>query len=310
MTWKSKIDDIATDRRSGATSIATRTAEALRLMFETETFSSQEKLVETLQDVAYRLVSGQPEMASVTGLLNEIFFATTGAPDLSVAREAVIKTAETFIDHIQETREKVVQKARGLIPGDVTVLTHTRSSTVTLALTQAARSKRQIKVYCQESRPLCEGRDMAGDLAEAGIEVMFTVDAAAYRNILKCELVLMGADSLTEQGVLNKIGTASIAVSAQSLGVPVYILAETAKIWPAKFGSPLVNRHPPEQVWNDSPHNIEIVNHYFDLTPWQAIAGIVTEHGLLTPDEICTISRERPINQYLQTIIAEVRSSI
>ncbi|MBN1283831.1 MAG: translation initiation factor eIF-2B [Anaerolineae bacterium] len=310
MTWKIQIEAVATDRRSGATQITMRTAEALHAMCKAEAFASREALLETLREVAYRLVSGQPEMASVTGLVNEVFVAAAGAPDLENVREAVIKTAQTYIDHVNRSRNEVMHKARGLIPDHVAVLTHSRSSTVAMALILAAQAGRRVKVFCHESRPLYEGRDMATELAQAGLEVVFTIDAAAFSNLQRCEMVLLGADSLTEQGVINKVGTAAIAVSAKSLGVPVYVLAETAKIWPARFGSPLISRHPAKQVWENVPESVKIINEYFDLTPWLAVSGVLTEHGLLTPDEICTISREKPINQQLQTIVAEVRSTL
>jgi translation initiation factor 2B subunit (eIF-2B alpha/beta/delta family) len=310
MTWQDQIDGIAGDNLSGAAEVASNTARALGVMCEEEPFDSRETLFEVVQSVARRLIASQAGMAPLVTLLNRVFFAATSAVEAETALQALIDAAYSFITETEEARRQVVRKATPLIPAGVTALTHTHSATVAMTLIQAAQSGRNPRVICLEARPLCEGRHIALELAEAGLEVVFAVDAAAYAKLLKCDLVLLGADSLTDKGVISKIGTAGITLCAQTLGVPVYVLADTSKIWPAGLGSPPISLHSPDEVWEDAPENIRVDNHYFDLAPWRGIAGVATERGLLTPEELCTISREKPVHRHLRTIIAEVRSTI
>ncbi len=308
MSWKTQLDTIAADKFSGATDLTSHTARALCAMCETEKFASSNALHQTFQDVVHHLIAHHPEVAPLMGLLNTIFFVVTGTPDLPTALEDVCKAARTFVTEMGVARREVVNKSRGLLPADVTVLTHARSSTVAALLTAAIQSGRHLKVFCHESRPLHEGRAMATELSAAGIEVVFSVDATAYTNLHECELVLLGANSLTEQGLFNTIGTASIAVSAQTLGIPVYVLTDTTKVWPTRLGSVLVKQYPTTEIWLNAPADIQVSNIYYDMTPWQSIAGIITERGLLTPDEVRLISREKTVHRHLQTIVADVRS--
>jgi translation initiation factor 2B subunit (eIF-2B alpha/beta/delta family) len=310
MTWETQIEAIAADRESSASHIAVSAAHAICEICETAEPASKDDFVELIQKTAHRLVAGQPEMASMLGLLNQTLFAATGAPELETALLSVTRAATTFADHMKNALREVVRRAKGLLPAEVRVLTHTNSGTVASTLIGAVKAGRKIKVYCHESRPRYEGKAMAARLVDAGIDVVLTVDGAAYANLRTCELVLLGADTLTEQGVINKVGSAVIAVCAQSLGLPVYILTDTTKIWPGDLGSPPLSQHPPEEVWPDAPAGVDVNNFYFDLTPWQAISGVVTERGLLTPNEIRAIGREQNTHRFLQTIVASVRGTL
>ena len=309
MTWQDQIDAIVADNLSGATEVASSTARAISAICQEEPLDSLDTLLTVLQSVARRLTSTQASMAPLVTLLNRVFFAATSAPDTDSALEAVIETANGFLLEVEEARREVVRKATSLIPAGVTILTHTYSTTVANAIVQAAQLGRRPKVICLEARPLCEGHRMAIELAEAGLEVTLAIDAAIYEKLSTCELVLVGADSLTDRGVVSKIGTAAIAVCAQTLSVPVYVLSDMTKIWPAGLGSPPISDHTGAEVWDDAPENVRVSNAYFDLAPWRAISGVVTERGLLTPEELRAIGRQKPIHRHLQTIIAEVRSA-
>ena len=306
MTWQSIIDDIVTDNLSGATAIAFNAARAIGAMCREEPFESQESLLDVMRSMAGRLVTNQAGMAPLVTLLNRVFFAASGAPDTVTALEASVDAAEAFVAEVEEARRESVRRATNLIPNRITILTHTYSSTVAMLLTQAAQAGRGTRVICLEARPMCEGQRMAVELAEAGLDVTLTIDAAAHDMLRACDLVVVGADNLNETGAMSKIGTAGIAVSAKSLGVPIYVVADSTKIWPASLGAPPISDHSAAEVWEDAPATVRVLNRYFDTTPWQAVSGVVTEQGLLTPDEVCTASRQKPVHRYLQTIVAEV----
>ncbi|MCZ7546347.1 MAG: hypothetical protein M5R40_23740 [Anaerolineae bacterium] len=200
MTWQDQIDSIMADNLSGATEIVNNTARALSTMCAEEPFDSQDTLLEVIQSVARRLMTTQASMAPLTNLLNRVFFAVTSAPETETALEAVIETTQAFTVELEEARREVVRKATSLIPAGVTLLTHTYSSTVATALIQAGQLGRNPHVICLEARPLLEGQRLAIELAETGIDVTFAIDAAMYDRLLNCELVLVGADSLTDKG--------------------------------------------------------------------------------------------------------------
>jgi len=92
-------------------------------------------------------------------------------------------------------------------------------------------------------------------------------------------------------GVVNKVGTYPLALAAGAAGVPLYVLCETRKIAAPEYPLTLEEMDPAELL----PRPILGVtarNPYFDLTPARLVTGIVSERGLLSPDEIKAIATE------------------
>ena len=81
--------------------------------------------------------------------------------------------------------------------------THTHTHTHTHTSTRAAGAK--FKAIVCDSRPLCEGVQLANSLAEAGVEVTLITDAQAGVWVGRADLVLFGADALTEDAAVNKV---------------------------------------------------------------------------------------------------------
>lgn len=48
----------------------------------------------------------------------------------------------------------------------------------------------------------------------------------------QADLVLVGADAITEAAAVNKAGTHLLALAAHAAGVPVYVAADTSKLSP------------------------------------------------------------------------------
>ena len=53
----------------------------------------------------------------------------------------------------------------------------------------------------------------------------------------QADLVLVGADAITEAAAVNKAGTHLLALAAQAAGVPVYVAADTSKLSPGPLVS-------------------------------------------------------------------------
>jgi translation initiation factor 2B subunit (eIF-2B alpha/beta/delta family) len=118
--------------------------------------------------------------------------------------------------------------ARELVAGK-TVLTHSWSSTVARAI-RGARS-----VVCTESLPGGEGRRAAEVLGGRVIP-----DSAAYREMAGVDVVVVGADAVTPDTVVNKVGTALVALAARERGVPAWVVCGEEKFvgpeWRAEPG--------------------------------------------------------------------------
>ncbi|MCP5120798.1 MAG: hypothetical protein GY953_59145, partial [bacterium] len=198
------IDQIRSDNTSGATTLTRLAAKALSRS-------------SALDETARALVAAQPAMAPILNLVNTV---------LSDARGAA--ACDEFLESLAANSEAAIRHGASLIQRSQTVLTHSFSSAVLDTLLAA-----RCEVICTESRPICEGLDLARELAAAGIHVTLIVDAAMLAGLHRADLVLVGADSISAHGVTNKTGTAPLAELAASLSVPFYVICTSEKFLPA-----------------------------------------------------------------------------
>lgn len=71
---------------------------------------------------------------------------------------------------------------------------------------------------------------LAGRLAQAGLPVTLVLDSAVAHVMDKVDMVIVGADAVTENGgVISQVGTYQIAVIAAALGKLLYVAAESFK---------------------------------------------------------------------------------
>jgi len=53
----------------------------------------------------------------------------------------------------------------------------------------------------------------------------------------QADVVLVGADAITEQGAVNKTGTHLLALAARAAGVPMYAVADSGKLSPGPLAA-------------------------------------------------------------------------
>ncbi len=70
----------------------------------------------------------------------------------------------------------------------------------------------------------------AEELSQYGIDCTLVLDSAVGYIMEKIDLVLMGAEGIVESGgIINKIGTLPIAITAKMYKKPFYVAAECYK---------------------------------------------------------------------------------
>ncbi len=71
---------------------------------------------------------------------------------------------------------------------------------------------------------------MYKELTEAGLNCVLLIDSAMGFILEKMDYIITGAELVTENGgIINRIGTYSLALCANSLEKPFYVLAENFK---------------------------------------------------------------------------------
>ena len=148
---------------------------------------------------------------------------------------------------------RVAEGALGLIGEGSRIVTISNSSTVQHALIHAQRAGRRLEVICAKSRPSLEGREQAALLMNCGLSVTLLEDAAAIEAAAHADLVLVGADMLTNRGLINKIGTRPMAMVAREAGVPFYTLCGSEKFLPPGFRPHQQPDMSVEDIWSDAP---------------------------------------------------------
>lgn len=282
--FETLVAPLRADTLSGATQVA---AAASRVLHQAALEVPGESPDETrvgLAALCVKVLDAQPAMAPLAALVCDVLAAARTEGGASAVRSAAAEAAERFHRRIETRRWGVARRAAHLLPRQGTLLTVSSSATVRDALLYDA-PLRDLRVICLEGRPMYEGRLMAEALASAGVEVVVAVDAAADALVTSADVVLLGADSVGDRGVVNKIGSLGVARAAQRRGVPVHVATDETKILPPGFPQSLTDDRPAHEVW-DAPRGVSVWNRYFEAVPLDAITSLVTDETVYRPEEL------------------------
>lgn len=95
--------------------------------------------------------------------------------------------------------------------------------------------------------------------------------------------VIVGADRIVQDAVVNKIGTYSVAVLAHEHGIPFYVAAPKSTFdLTHKATDVIIEERKPEEVTHIgsqqiAPGGINVMNPAFDSTPLKYVSAIICE---------------------------------
>jgi ribose 1,5-bisphosphate isomerase len=280
----------------GAGRIATAAASSLRDLSMTLEAQCLDEFNLQMEYAAGLLLKTRPTAVSLSNAIRMVM--KYEAEDVDGARQAVVSNANSFIENSRKAVEKIGQIGSRRIRDGDTVLTHCNSIAAISVISAAHKSGKKIKVIATESRPRFQGITTIGMLDQLGIETELIVDSAARSVMNEVDLVVVGADVITANGTLvNKIGTAQIALCAREARTSFMVAAETYKFSPSTILGELVTieERKPEEVLSDISRykNVRVRNPAFDVTPHQYIDLICTEAGAISPEMSYIIIKER-----------------
>ncbi|MDI6840940.1 MAG: hypothetical protein QMD71_08870 [bacterium] len=262
MDW---IKCIKEDKESGANELRELAAKAI-LEFITKPHSK-----DSLFDFLNQLAIAKPTMAPIKVLVKSIITETKDLKELNFIDQkvrAIVTTAPNLA--------ALIKNAHKVLTNKKVVLTYSYSSTVFEAL----RTLNEISVFISESRPNFEGRKLALKLREAGLKVIFITEAEISRFIRDVEVIVVGADRVTEDSVINKVGTLAIAIMAKEFKVPCYVVCGIDKFLSKKEAKVEEIPENPNEIWTEN--GIKILNFYFEEIPIKYFTGIITEQGIIS----------------------------
>ena len=210
----------------------------------------------------------------------------TKVKDLS---KVVSSSACEFLRNLEASREYIAEIGAKRIRDGSVVFTHCHSSTVTCMLAKAKQNGKKVEVICTETRPAFQGRITAKEMTELGVKTTFIVDSAARSFMKQADIVIAGADAITSEGnVINKIGTATIALLAHEARVPFYVASELLKFDPSTVCGEYeeIEERSRNEVWDAAPDKLIVHNPAFEVTRRDFIHGIICEEGVIPPHSV------------------------
>ncbi len=295
-------DDIISLKIQGATAVAVEGIKAIASFAERLPKLEEAEFIKRIEKARETLINTRPTEPALRNGMRKIMYelhhrSADGVEDI---RQAVIKTANEYLDLIHTTKEKIIQTGASLIQEDYTVMTHCHSSITSAIFVRAQEMGKNISAICTETRPRYQGRKTAKELVEAGIPTIQVVDSG-MRWIARREsidMICIGLDAVTSQGtVLNKIGSRLLALAAKESDIPFYVAGPLLKFdSDTVFGQrTVIEMRDDSEIlkdWKDSPKGLQVLNPAFESVSRDLIDGMITEAGIFPPTLVFNIVRD------------------
>lgn len=253
--------------------MARRAVEAL-LETMTRPAGSTDEFIDRLLSTGRELAAARPAMGAIAHAVGRLAASARTAAHLSPAelQRLVAEEANSLIAGRDRAAASIAIHLSPFLR-DALVLTHSASATVREAVVHTPPAR----VFCTVSAPDEEGRRLAEELRAEGLEVELVDDDAAPQVLESTSLLLLGADTVYEDGsVANKIGTRRLAEAADRIDVRTMVACELLKLAPVM------------------PPSVEDEPELRDITPPDLVDEIVTEEGAVTTEDVRTVIDRTP----------------
>ena len=288
----------------GAPLIGVAAAMGLALTAFRSKARSRQEFLRELESSAKILEETRPTAVNLFWSIERIMKkARESVGEVEDLKRLVIEEAKKMADEDVEINMRIGRNGAKLIEDGYTILTHCNAGglatvgygTALGVIRAAFETGKKIKVIATETRPKLQGaRLTAYELLKDGIPVTLITDSMAGYAMKRgmVDIVVVGADRIVRDAVINKIGTYTIAVLARENGVPFYVAAplSTMDLSRTSVEVEIEERNPREVLYFHSvrvaPEGVNVWNPAFDVTPMDYVSGIITETGVLTPKEL------------------------
>ncbi|MBI0584165.1 MAG: hypothetical protein ISF22_08060 [Methanomassiliicoccus sp.] len=248
------------------------------------------------EDFCISIHKAKPSVAPVFNIANTIMLKLEqGIKD----GESLHQTLLEMIEEERRSGARIAEHAARSVRGRW-FMTTSYSSTVAHVLRIIARDRR-IKVTVAEAAPGGEGRLFAKLLSDQGMEVEIIYDSTVFARMEHLDGVIVGADSVTTSGLVNKVGTRALAEAARAYDLDVYGVCGWSKICPvvlSNFGFRT------ENVGTRLTEHQQM----FESTPLDLFSGIITDRGVLPSADLRMELKVRKVARTLSSRCALQRS--
>lgn len=279
-----KIDKLEKDIKSltiqGATNVALSTLDGVKIAIESRVVEFQK-----LQAIGERLAYARPTEPLAQNAVRFIFAQKEKKIDYYLEK---IKEYKSLIF---ETKEKMARNGVSFIQNGGVYLTHCHSSTVVSMFREARKLGRRFSIFTTETRPMFQGHKTVIELLEAGFEDVTLIIDDVAESLLEgrtktIDGVFIGADLLSKEGFVNKVGSLGIAYAAKRRNIPLYCLSVLLKYDPRPYSPTLIEQRGGYEIWPDAPKSLSFYAPAFDFIPYQLDIKLICEEGLVEGKDI------------------------
>ena len=284
----------------GAPLIGVAAAYGLALTAYHSKAKEREELLRELENSANTLRRTRPTAVNLFWAVNRVLKKAEGATgDVKALVEFVVKEAQKMAEEDVEINRKIGEHGSKLIDDGDVVLTHCNAGSLATVdygtalgvIRTAWKQGKQIKVIATETRPRLQGaRLTAFELKRDGIPVTLITDSTIgyvmFNGLVK--KVIVGADRIVRDAVINKIGTYTISVLAHEHDIPFYVAAPISTFDLAHTSKETtIEERSPKEITNFgsqriAANGVDALNPAFDITPIKYVSAIICETGILS----------------------------
>ncbi|HDN05888.1 MAG TPA: S-methyl-5-thioribose-1-phosphate isomerase [Candidatus Bathyarchaeota archaeon] len=294
---------IKTMKIRGAPLLGAAAAFALALTAYHSKARSKEELIDELVSSAKILRETRPTAINLFWAINRILEkACSFTGNVKELMSLVVGEAQKMADEDVATNRLIGKHGARLIRDGDVILTHCNAGALAtvdygtaLGVVRAALEQgKNIEVIATETRPKLQGaRLTAYELKRDGVPVTLITDNMVgyvmYKGLI--DKVIVGADRVVQDAVINKIGTYNVAVLAKEHGIPFYVAAPKSTFDVQHVSADVViEERKPEEVTQIglqriAPEGIKVLNPAFDITPLKYVTAIICESGILYKED-------------------------
>lgn len=284
-TLEQLFQDIKNLKIQGATNIALATIRGLTTAVDKLKRGNPSDPDSFLISEITRLANARPTEPLAQNAVRYIFSQKSSGPEIYLQKSA------EYEKMIADSKYKMAGFGTEFIKDGGIYLTHCHSSTVTNMFINAYKSGKKFKIYVTETRPLYQGRITARELLDAGLpDVTMIIDDVATSLLLENKMgfsaVFIGADLLSQDGFINKVGSIGIAYCTRENNLPLYCISILLKYDPKPYSDNILELRNPQEIWPDAPKKLQFYTPAFDFIPYYPNVFIITETGILQGSEV------------------------
>ncbi len=266
MDWKERLMELSRNRVLGSSAILRESYDAVM-----DALAGGVEVEEIARSIAQLLYS-HPTMAVLINFFHRFFNA--------IENDKEVRMIWKEIDREAEENAKI---ASSLMPPRGKVVLYSHSNSLLRAMKE--RERRNLTIILSEGRPYYEGRLMAEKLLEMGYKVEFTYDAYLPAMVQEAEMVFIGSDAITSQGVVNRAGSFSLALAAKQFKKPFFVIGHTSKVLYGHLNSYFsLYRENGDRL--NAPKGSKPRGSIFDVTPWKVVSAVIINSMIVSPKDI------------------------